>query len=174
VEVQFKCPCGEVLSAHEQDINETIACHKCGRVLVVPGVPVAAGIGGQHDHGGMQEAGEVVEAATRSWVASHPAAAERPAAVSGMAVASLVLGVVGPFLSILSIVAGILAIVFGVVALRATSSSPPVRGRGMAIAGIMLGTVDMLLGGAFLLAIFGTGAPEDSLDVICNLVSLLY
>jgi hypothetical protein len=177
VEVQFKCPCGEALSAYEKDVNRTIACHQCGRILVVPAVPVAAGIGARYEHGAVQEteeaveAVEAVEAGAPSWKPSPPRAGERPTTVSGMAVASLVLGVVGPFLGMLAIVAGILAVVFGGVAVKSISSSPWVQGRGMAIAGIMLGAVDLLLGVALVLATYGGRHPEDSLDVICNLVS---
>ena len=174
VEVQFKCPCGEALSAYEKDVNRTIACHQCGRILAVPAVPVAAGIGARYEHGAVQEteeAVEAVEAGAPSWRPSLPPAAERPTTVSGLAVASLVLGVVGPFLGMLTIIAGILAIVFGGVALKSIASSPWVQGRGMAIAGIMLGAVDVLLGVALVFATYGGQQPEDSLDVICNLVS---
>lgn len=170
MEVQFKCPCGEALCAYEKDANRTIACHQCGRILVVPAVPVAAGIGARYEHGAVQETEEAVEAGAPSWRPSLPPAAERPTTISSMAVASLVLGVVGPFLGMLAIIAGILAVVFGGIALKSIASSPWVQGRGMAIAGIMLGVVDVLLGVALVLVTYGGQQPEDSLDVICNQV----
>jgi hypothetical protein len=58
---------------------------------------------------------------------------------SGAAVTSLVLGIVGcvPF------VTGILAIIFGIVGLRKTRD-PSVAGKGMAVAGLVLGIVGVL------------------------------
>jgi hypothetical protein len=74
--------------------------------------------------------------------APQPAAApSQPPAVttrtSGLAVASLVLGIVGIFLNFLSI----LAIIFGGVAIAQTSKNPNLKGKGMAIAGLILGII---------------------------------
>jgi hypothetical protein len=58
---------------------------------------------------------------------------------SGMAIASLVLGIVGciPFIS------GLLAIIFGILGIRRTRD-PYVGGKGMAIAGLVLGIVSII------------------------------
>ncbi|EFG65664.1 conserved hypothetical protein [Streptomyces sp. SPB074] len=57
---------------------------------------------------------------------------------SGMAIAALVLGIVGLFF--FSILPGLLALVFGLVALRGTGRP------GMAKAGLVLGVIDLILG----------------------------
>lgn len=59
--------------------------------------------------------------------------------VSGLAVASLVCGILAFF--VLGIVLGVLAIIFGGVALSKIRKNPEVSGRGMAIAGLVLGIV---------------------------------
>ena len=55
---------------------------------------------------------------------------------SGMAVASLVLGLVGLFVIPPS---SILAIIFGAVAMSQTNKNPNLKGKGMAVAGLVLG-----------------------------------
>ena len=57
---------------------------------------------------------------------------------SGMAVAALVLGIIGLLINILSI----LAIIFGAVGMNQTGK-PGVKGRGMAVAGLVLGVVTL-------------------------------
>ncbi|MDF3301235.1 DUF4190 domain-containing protein [Streptomyces tropicalis] len=64
---------------------------------------------------------------------------------NGLAVASLVLGIIGVFL--FNIILGPLAIVFGAVGLR---KAPAKGGAGMAKAGIVLGIVDLVVFGALL------------------------
>ena len=59
---------------------------------------------------------------------------------SGMAIAALVLGIVGFFLNIL----GILAIIFGAIGMSQTGRNKNLGGRGMAIAGLVLGIIDIL------------------------------
>ena len=56
---------------------------------------------------------------------------------SGLAVASLVLGIIGLLFSPLSV----LAIIFGGVAISQTGKDPTLGGRGMAIAGLVLGII---------------------------------
>jgi hypothetical protein len=55
---------------------------------------------------------------------------------SGLAVASLVLGIVG---------FSILAIIFGGVAIGQTGKDPNLSGRGMAVAGLVLGIVEFII-----------------------------
>jgi hypothetical protein len=56
---------------------------------------------------------------------------------NGMAIASLILGIVGIFIA--NVICGALAIIFGFIARRRTG------GQGMALAGIILGVIDILL-----------------------------
>jgi hypothetical protein len=55
---------------------------------------------------------------------------------SGLAVASLVLGIIG---------FSILAIIFGGVAIGETGKDPNLSGRGMAIAGLVLGIIEFII-----------------------------
>ncbi len=70
-----------------------------------------------------------------------------------MAVASLVLGIVGtvfgliPLTAFIALICGVLAVVFGLVGLRKARSGAP--GKGMAVAGVVLGSI------AFVLAVVG-------------------
>jgi len=61
---------------------------------------------------------------------------------SGLATASLVLGIIGLFIGFLSI----LAIIFGAIALHQTDRDPNLKGRGKAIAGLVLGIIGVLIG----------------------------
>ena len=71
---------------------------------------------------------------------------------NGLAVASMVLGIVGIILCVLFI-PWILAIVFGLIAIKQCNEDPSYTGKGMAIAGLVLG----LVGGALILLILLTG-----------------
>jgi hypothetical protein len=72
--------------------------------------------------------------------------ADRPTAArgtNGLAVASMVLGIIGIFIQLFGILP-ILAIVFGIMGLRRSDAAAG-RGRGMAIAGIVLGAVGLVI-----------------------------
>ncbi len=59
---------------------------------------------------------------------------------NGLAVASLVLGIVGILLCVVFI-PWILAIVFGIIAIRQCNEDPTYTGKGMAVAGLVLGLI---------------------------------
>lgn len=86
---------------------------------------------------------------------------ERPATTNGMAVASLVLGLVGSMFGLVPLtwwiaaVCGVLALIFGVVGIRNAGKGAPYRG--MAIAGTVLAVV------ALSLAVVGFGVIADVL-----------
>ncbi|GAB4027168.1 hypothetical protein GCM10028773_57800 [Spirosoma koreense] len=67
------------------------------------------------------------------------AVTEVPGQTSGLAIAALVCGILSFFL--LGIVLGPLAIIFGGVALSKIRKEPGLKGRGMAVAGLVLGIV---------------------------------
>ncbi len=76
----------------------------------------------------------------------HAAAPVAPSKTSGFATASLVLGILG-VIGIIWVVSPILALVFGYVAKgQIDRSGGTEQGRGMAIAGIVLGWVGIALG----------------------------
>ena len=68
------------------------------------------------------------------------AAAADAAKTSGMAVTSFVLGLVGIFLPL--VIPGVLAVIFGAVALNAIAKDAQLKGKGLAIAGLVIGIVD--------------------------------
>ena len=64
---------------------------------------------------------------------------------SGMAVASLVLGIASFPLYFLAIITGPLAIIFGAVSIGQINREPELGGKGMAMAGLVLGIVTIVL-----------------------------
>ncbi len=69
---------------------------------------------------------------------------EQPAGNSGMAIASLVLGLVGIPLC-MCFIPSLLAIIFGAIGLNQIKQNPRLGGRGMAIAGLVLGIVFLVV-----------------------------
>lgn len=72
---------------------------------------------------------------------------------SGFAITSLVLSLIG--LLFCGFIVGIAAIIFGVVALNGMNASGNREGRGMAIAGVVIGVLDILVGTVFAILMFG-------------------
>ncbi|MFO8015629.1 MAG: DUF4190 domain-containing protein [Candidatus Woesearchaeota archaeon] len=93
---------------------------------------------------------------------------------SGLAIASLVFGILSFILGwvpILGWLIVILAIVFGIIALVKISKDPTIGGKGMAIAGIVLGgillAISVILMGVGALAYFGVLSPQKLLPDKC-------
>jgi hypothetical protein len=95
-----------------------------------------------------------------------------PPKASGASIAALVLGLVGfctigiPFIGVfIMLVVAVLAIIFGVQGIRAANAEPyRVGGKGMAIAGLVLGIIlgtFGLIGLFFVFAIFGSLDPDQ-------------
>ena len=63
---------------------------------------------------------------------------------SNFALISLILGIVS-FIQLLGVEKGILGIIFGIVALREMSRQPELKGRNLAIIGIVLGVVYIIV-----------------------------
>jgi uncharacterized membrane protein YvbJ len=79
--------------------------------------------------------------ATMTQPASVPPPTVATVRNSGLAIASLVLGIIGFIFNFLSI----LAIIFGAVAMNQTSKNPNLKGRGMAVTGLVLGIIVAVL-----------------------------
>lgn len=83
---------------------------------------------------------------------------------NGMAVAGMVLGIVGacagliPLLFWVAFPCGVLAVIFGAVGRRRAAETPGAPGRGMAMAGLVLGIV------ALLLSVAGFAIVDDALS----------
>jgi membrane-bound ClpP family serine protease len=68
----------------------------------------------------------------------------RPGQTNGKAVISLVLAIVGLF--IIPIILSVLAIIIGWAALADIDRKPPQSGKGLAIAGIVIGVIGLIIG----------------------------
>jgi uncharacterized membrane protein YvbJ len=75
------------------------------------------------------------------------------ARTSGMATASLVLGIIGIFFGLCSI----LAIIFGAIALGQINRDPNLQGKGQAVAGLVLGIAVIALGIIVVIVIIALG-----------------
>ena len=88
------------------------------------------------------------QAADGKWYPPAPP----PGSWSGLAIASMVLGIVWVYW-----VGSVLAVIFAHIALRQMRANPTIRGRGMAIAGMVLGYVGLgLLGLAVLFGVLSS------------------
>jgi hypothetical protein len=75
---------------------------------------------------------------------------------SGLAVASLIMGILGLLTPVLGLIFNLLAVIFGATALRAIGRSRvALGGRGLALSGLILGTIGLALWAIFLLWWFG-------------------
>lgn len=70
--------------------------------------------------------------------------APQRAATSATAIASLVCGLVGIFACVLGPILGAAGVILGAVALSTMSKNPGIRGRDMAMAGLLTGIVDII------------------------------
>ncbi|MCH8054331.1 MAG: DUF4190 domain-containing protein [Planctomycetes bacterium] len=115
----FTCPhCQKQMQVEDHLAGQQVSCPSCSQTLTAPGSPPTAPPGTLH-------------ATTLR---------ERRA---GLAIASLVLGIVG-FCTVG--IAGIVGVILGIVALVKAANEPQVdRGRGFAIAGIVTGAVSLLM-----------------------------
>lgn len=98
---------------------------------------------------------------------STSTAASKTQRTNGMAIASMVLGLVG----IASIICSIPAIVFGAIAMNQTGKDPNQKGRGMAIAGFVLGIVMLLFWTSIIiLVIISVSLPLEEGGVFNNVI----
>ncbi|MCH8968537.1 MAG: DUF4190 domain-containing protein [Planctomycetes bacterium] len=115
----FTCPhCQKQMQVEDHLAGQQVSCPSCSQTLTAPGSPPTA------PPGTLQYATTLRERR------------------AGLAIASLVLGIVG-FCTVG--IAGIVGVILGIVALVKASNEPQVdRGRGFAIAGIVTGAVSLL------------------------------
>ena len=115
----FTCPhCQKQMQVEDHLAGQQVFCPSCGQTLTAPGTPPTTPLGAPQYATTLRERR------------------------AGLAIASLVLGIVG-FCTIG--IAGIVGVILGIVALVKASNEPQVdRGRGFAIAGIVTGAVSLL------------------------------
>ncbi len=116
----FNCPhCKKQMQVEDHLAGQQVSCPSCSQTLTAPGSPPAAPPATLHHATGFRERR------------------------AGLAIASLVLGIVG-FCTVG--VAGIVGVILGIVALVKASHEPQVdRGKGFAIAGIVTGAISLLM-----------------------------
>ena len=137
--IRVDCGCGKTFWVQDSDAGKTIACPHCSKNVAVPAMT------------------------QDMWFDRIPVdAAELIASLlRGMALASLVFAILSFLCFVLAykfgelafvifpvVSTGLFAIVTGAVALNVIRKSPRLRGRGMALAGIVLGV--LAIGGYFL------------------------
>jgi len=87
--------------------------------------------------------------AVRSY--AHAMSGQEAKPAMGFAIASIVCGLVGLFVA--GYILGLLAIIFGAIALKRVRNNPGTPGRGLAVAGMILGLIDVILLAILMLAI---------------------
>jgi hypothetical protein len=142
--ITFGCECGQQMQTRDEHAGRRTRCPKCGKELLIPGVqpapapapparPQAVARQPRPDISHLQDQTEREERRSRP---------RGPTGTSIAAVVSLVLGILSFCLLFL---AGIPAIIVGVLGLRAIGQSGGrLGGRGMAVAGIILGVLGVL------------------------------
>ena len=137
--IRFSCECGKLLQAGEEHAGRTVACPACGSRLTVPDGSTAV----QADQPERAPAATGVRQGRGAPAAEDEAApAAGPAVTSGKATISLVLGVLS-FCALL--LAGLPAALFGFLALSDIKKGQGrVKGKGLAITGLVLGLVNTL------------------------------
>ncbi len=153
--IEFRCDCGQMLRARDDQAGQRVRCSACDRVGTVP-------------DGRKNASTDDLAAPRPSWtemkkVRSNPNvdpdadedAAHPPdrSGTSGKAVASLVLGVLSFFCFLF---AGVPAVVLGALGLRDINKSRgKLSGQGLAVAGIVTGSVGTLLSGLLIIPLIG-------------------
>jgi len=134
-EITFACSsCGMLLKASDQHVGQTVACPQCSTHLTVP-APSA------QPSAAPPPPASSAPAPSQPFYPQPPAPApQSPPSTCGWAIASLVLGLLP-----CTCVPSLLAIIFGHMAVsKIDASNGQLTGRGMAIAGLVLGYVFMV------------------------------
>jgi DNA-directed RNA polymerase subunit RPC12/RpoP len=160
MDVSFQCiHCNQSLESSDDMVGEYIRCPNCGRLISIP-KPTIPAIPEQPITNQKAIAQTPVPSVAPVVPIVQILAQPAPLQASGMAIASMVIGILG-------IVGGwmccgfilpILAIIFGHISFSRIAKNPTVlTGKGMAITGFTLGYVGLLIGiiGVF---VFGTYA----------------
>lgn len=152
---QIRCPhCQQAYELTDEQVpqyaGQTITCTKCQQSFTVPpdiAAPPAPARPTPIDTLGQSEAAPRMESTTppapSDYGATYPYSGRfvPPLETSGFAVAALVLGILGLFVPLLP---GILAVVFGILALK-SMKDPRIAGKRLAISGIVIGALALLM-----------------------------
>jgi hypothetical protein len=134
----FTCPCGKQLKAKDEDAGRRTKCPDCGQELTIPGPDEAVRPAAEPGRSGPRRRFED-EGGLEEYEAGERRGRRYPQETSGKAVASLVLGILS---FCLPVFASIAAIILGIVGLsNINQSQGRLKGRGLAIAGIVTGAI---------------------------------
>jgi hypothetical protein len=155
--IRFWCECGRQLQARGDDIGRLAACPICGKTTTVPDSDQPRADLRTRSPGPAAEHGDITREPLRQTPRPAPRDEERPVVqpTSWLATAALVFGVLsfpcgfGVFMSLPAIITGILAL------RKISRIAGELRGRGSAIAGLVLGCLGLLLVPALYLAVEG-------------------
>ena len=140
--IQYTCPCGQRLQARAEDVGRLMRCPACGQETTIPDDAQRAEAAVAPPNEANPARRRRQEERVDEYEENHPRRLGTEG-TSGKAIAAVVLGVLSFCLNLL---AGVPAIVLGVLSLNEISSSRGrLGGRGAAIAGIALGAVGSLL-----------------------------
>lgn len=147
MDINFECEnCGQPLAMSQEDAGKTAKCPKCGIEFTIPAAkPVVASSGAGDKH--CPSCGAVVSQKARfcnsCGTNMEKGTASSQKKTSGLAIASLVLAIMG-FCTYISCIPGL---ILGIVGLnRIKRSGESLTGEGMAIAGIVISAVALVLG----------------------------
>lgn len=159
---QIKCPhCGQTYAVRPEQwaqySGRTINCTRCGQPFSVETRPVPSAPPPMPAYGPPPAYPPAAPAPMQPPPGMYgvPPYSIQPAITSGWAIWSLVCGLLSFCVPVLG---NLLAIIFGIVGITKTGT-PQVRGRGMAIAGLILGVVAFPIVGLFYLMIGATMIP---------------
>jgi hypothetical protein len=173
--IQFDCPCGQRLQAKEEHVGLQVACPVCEKLLTVPGDPQAVHPAAMPPAAPAPAPSEYM--AGRPLPAPGPLSArarrERGPATS-LSIKALVSLILGVLTFVLPVVLAIPAILLAVLALREINSSGGrLTGKGLAIAGIVVGVVGNLSLLPYLWIFQGVRSQEARRDSENNLKQLV-
>ena len=135
--IRFTCPCGKSLSARDEYVGETTRCPDCGREFDHP-----QRRGGSSAPAPRDPADEGVRRSRHN--RDDEEETTKPAQTSGMATASIILGILS--LVLCSVFTGLPAIILGAMSLGTIGRSRGrITGKGLAITGIVTGAISCLL-----------------------------
>ncbi len=75
---------------------------------------------------------------------SIPASVNTGSQTNGMAIASMVLGISGPFFCAFGGIGSLVGLILGIIALNQINKNPNLEGKGMAVAGVVLNALSLL------------------------------
>jgi hypothetical protein len=164
--IQFQCTCGKLLQARAEYAGLEIACPGCGARMAVPGAPHA-----------IQPTAPLrpAPAVTSSWEEGEgrrPRQRQPRTEMSGKAIVSLVCG---GLTLVLPVILAIPAILFAVLALADIKREQGRRtGKGLALAGLILGLVGNVTIWPYLLIYNGVKDSQARRDSLQNLRELTF